>query len=131
MQEKKEQGNYIMYARATSGDKFNNNKFSICSIRNISAVLAKKRDDCFVGKSSIINIPYLLVSVCVRESLSSCCFACAQSLASLSVVMGLWKLENSATAATVISVKTPAATAPMKGRAKDANSNLAKSAGNM
>lgn len=47
-QEKKEQGNYIMYARATSGDKLNNNKFSICSVRNISAVLAKKKDDCFV-----------------------------------------------------------------------------------
>ncbi|TMS12781.1 Disintegrin and metalloproteinase domain-containing protein 10 [Larimichthys crocea] len=47
-QDKKEQGNYIMYARATSGDKHNNNKFSICSIRNISAVLTKKRDDCFV-----------------------------------------------------------------------------------
>uniref|UniRef100_A0AAQ5X365 Disintegrin and metalloproteinase domain-containing protein 10 n=1 Tax=Amphiprion ocellaris TaxID=80972 RepID=A0AAQ5X365_AMPOC len=48
LQDKKEQGNYIMYARATSGDKLNNNKFSICSIRNISAVLTKKRDDCFV-----------------------------------------------------------------------------------
>ncbi|XP_068174199.1 disintegrin and metalloproteinase domain-containing protein 10-like [Antennarius striatus] len=47
-QDKKEQGNYIMYARATSGDKLNNNKFSLCSIRNISAVLNKKRDDCFV-----------------------------------------------------------------------------------
>uniref|UniRef100_A0A3P8UNZ6 Disintegrin and metalloproteinase domain-containing protein 10 n=1 Tax=Cynoglossus semilaevis TaxID=244447 RepID=A0A3P8UNZ6_CYNSE len=47
-QEKKELGNYIMYARATSGDKLNNNKFSICSIRNISAVLSKKRNDCFV-----------------------------------------------------------------------------------
>lgn len=44
----KEKGNYIMYARATSGDKLNNNKFSICSIRNISAVLMKKKDDCFV-----------------------------------------------------------------------------------
>uniref|UniRef100_A0A8C4GYT3 Disintegrin and metalloproteinase domain-containing protein 10 n=1 Tax=Dicentrarchus labrax TaxID=13489 RepID=A0A8C4GYT3_DICLA len=48
LQDKKERGNYIMYARATSGDKLNNNKFSICSIRNISAVLTKKRDDCFV-----------------------------------------------------------------------------------
>ncbi|XP_034751012.1 disintegrin and metalloproteinase domain-containing protein 10 [Etheostoma cragini] len=48
LQDKKEQGNYIMYARATSGDKLNNNKFSICSIRNISAVLNKKRDECFV-----------------------------------------------------------------------------------
>ncbi|XP_061482059.1 disintegrin and metalloproteinase domain-containing protein 10-like [Rhineura floridana] len=35
----KENGNYIMYARATSGDKLNNNKFSLCSIRNISQVL--------------------------------------------------------------------------------------------
>ncbi|XP_054468570.1 disintegrin and metalloproteinase domain-containing protein 10 [Anoplopoma fimbria] len=47
-QDLKEKGNYIMYARATSGDKLNNNKFSICSIRNISAVLMKKRDNCFV-----------------------------------------------------------------------------------
>lgn len=47
-QDLKERGNYIMYARATSGDKFNNNKFSSCSIRNISAVLMKKKDDCFV-----------------------------------------------------------------------------------
>ncbi|CAL8244718.1 unnamed protein product [Lota lota] len=48
VQTQKEQGNYIMYARATSGDKMNNNKFSICSIRNISKVLEKKRDICFV-----------------------------------------------------------------------------------
>lgn len=47
----KERGNYIMYARATSGDKLNNNKFSICSIRNISQVLDKKRALCFVGKN--------------------------------------------------------------------------------
>lgn len=53
LQDKKERGNYIMYARATSGDKLNNNKFSICSIRNISAVLIKKRDNCFVGKFSL------------------------------------------------------------------------------
>ncbi|XP_060767458.1 disintegrin and metalloproteinase domain-containing protein 10 isoform X2 [Neoarius graeffei] len=46
--EMKERGNYIMYARATSGDKLNNNKFSICSIRNISQVLEKKRALCFV-----------------------------------------------------------------------------------
>lgn len=46
----KEKGNYIMYARATSGDKLHNNKFSICSIRNISQVLEKKRGNCFVGK---------------------------------------------------------------------------------
>ncbi|XP_030622036.1 disintegrin and metalloproteinase domain-containing protein 10 [Chanos chanos] len=46
--DKKERGNYIMYARATSGDKLNNNKFSICSIRNITQVLEKKRASCFV-----------------------------------------------------------------------------------
>lgn len=50
----KERGNYIMYARATSGDKLNNNKFSICSIRNISQVLDKKRSQCFVGKSFLL-----------------------------------------------------------------------------
>nr|6BE6_A Chain A, Disintegrin and metalloproteinase domain-containing protein 10 [Homo sapiens]6BE6_B Chain B, Disintegrin and metalloproteinase domain-containing protein 10 [Homo sapiens]6BE6_C Chain C, Disintegrin and metalloproteinase domain-containing protein 10 [Homo sapiens]6BE6_D Chain D, Disintegrin and metalloproteinase domain-containing protein 10 [Homo sapiens] len=44
----KENGNYIMYARATSGDKLNNNKFSLCSIRQISQVLEKKRNNCFV-----------------------------------------------------------------------------------
>ncbi|XP_076356535.1 disintegrin and metalloproteinase domain-containing protein 10-like [Tachypleus tridentatus] len=32
-------GNYIMYASATSGDRPNNNKFSSCSIGNISTVL--------------------------------------------------------------------------------------------
>ncbi|XP_061610773.1 disintegrin and metalloproteinase domain-containing protein 10 [Phyllopteryx taeniolatus] len=47
-QAQKELGNYIMYARATSGDKINNNKFSTCSIGNMSAVLAKKKDSCFV-----------------------------------------------------------------------------------
>ncbi|KAJ8407705.1 hypothetical protein AAFF_G00267490 [Aldrovandia affinis] len=47
-QDLKEKGNYIMYARATSGDKLNNNKFSICSVRNISQVLEKKRRNCFV-----------------------------------------------------------------------------------
>lgn len=44
-------GNYIMFASATSGDRPNNSKFSTCSIRNISNVLdaiedTKKRN-CF------------------------------------------------------------------------------------
>lgn len=52
-----------------------------------------------------------------------------QSLASLSVEMDWWKQENSVTVATATSVKTPAAIAPMKQRAKDADSNLEKSAG--
>uniref|UniRef100_A0A8C2HIF3 Disintegrin and metalloproteinase domain-containing protein 10 n=1 Tax=Cyprinus carpio TaxID=7962 RepID=A0A8C2HIF3_CYPCA len=47
-QDKKERGNYIMYARATSGDKLNNNKFSVCSVKNISQVLEKKSGSCFV-----------------------------------------------------------------------------------
>ncbi|XP_055059047.2 disintegrin and metalloproteinase domain-containing protein 10 isoform X1 [Misgurnus anguillicaudatus] len=46
-QNDKESGNFIMYARATSGDKSNNNKFSECSKRNISQVLKSKRS-CFV-----------------------------------------------------------------------------------
>uniref|UniRef100_UPI00358EFA1F disintegrin and metalloproteinase domain-containing protein 10 isoform X2 n=1 Tax=Myxine glutinosa TaxID=7769 RepID=UPI00358EFA1F len=44
----KEKGNYIMYARATSGDKSNNNRFSPCSIANISLVLQTKQQRCFV-----------------------------------------------------------------------------------
>lgn len=61
-QDKKERGNYIMYARATSGDKLNNNKFSSCSINNISAVLLKKRDNCFVGTLFFSFFPLLLLS---------------------------------------------------------------------
>ncbi|XP_076311561.1 disintegrin and metalloproteinase domain-containing protein 10-like [Tachypleus tridentatus] len=46
-------GNYIMYASATSGDRFNNNKFSPCSVRNISAVLQavytnNGKENCFL-----------------------------------------------------------------------------------
>ncbi|GIY72660.1 disintegrin and metalloproteinase domain-containing protein 10 homolog [Caerostris extrusa] len=45
-------GNYIMYASATSGDRPHNNKFSECSIHNISAVLRavfsnEGKDNCF------------------------------------------------------------------------------------
>lgn len=45
-------GNYIMYSSATSGERANNNKFSPCSIRNISAVLTavlhgEGKDNCF------------------------------------------------------------------------------------
>lgn len=48
-----EDGNYIMFARATSGDKRNNNKFSPCSLKSINGVLSSKaRNDhgCFTGK---------------------------------------------------------------------------------
>ncbi|XP_063824522.1 uncharacterized protein LOC135074145 [Ostrinia nubilalis] len=37
-----EDGNYIMFARATSGDRKNNNKFSPCSLRAIDPVLNNK-----------------------------------------------------------------------------------------
>ncbi|XP_059488590.1 disintegrin and metalloproteinase domain-containing protein 10 [Neocloeon triangulifer] len=37
-----EDGNFIMFARATSGDKRNNNRFSPCSLDSISPVLAAK-----------------------------------------------------------------------------------------
>lgn len=48
-----EDGNYIMFARATSGDKKNNNKFSPCSLRAIEPVLnskARSGKGCFTGK---------------------------------------------------------------------------------
>jgi hypothetical protein len=48
-----EDGNFIMFARATSGDKRNNNKFSPCSLKAIEPVLnAKARNSkgCFTGK---------------------------------------------------------------------------------
>lgn len=46
------QGNFIMYSSATSGERSNNNKFSSCSIRNISSVLhatlgPDSKDNCF------------------------------------------------------------------------------------
>jgi len=37
-----EDGNYIMFARATSGDKSNNRKFSPCSLKSIKPVLLSK-----------------------------------------------------------------------------------------
>ncbi|XP_053204127.1 disintegrin and metalloproteinase domain-containing protein 10-like [Panonychus citri] len=45
-------GNYIMYSSATSGERANNNKFSPCSVRNISAVLTavfhqEGKENCF------------------------------------------------------------------------------------
>merc|ERR1719471_2694099 len=44
-------GNYIMFASATSGDRDNNNKFSPCSVKNISAVLDavvdERKHNCF------------------------------------------------------------------------------------
>lgn len=46
-------GNYIMFASATSGDRPNNSKFSSCSVRNISNVLDaiedNKKRNCFLA----------------------------------------------------------------------------------
>ncbi|XP_044743538.1 disintegrin and metalloproteinase domain-containing protein 10-like [Chrysoperla carnea] len=46
-----EDGNFIMFARATSGDKKNNNKFSTCSLKSINPVLNYKarsiKNGCF------------------------------------------------------------------------------------
>lgn len=45
------EGNFIMFSSATSGDRQNNDKFSPCSVRNISLVLdaiaENKRKNCF------------------------------------------------------------------------------------
>lgn len=46
-------GNFIMFARATSGDKKNNNKFSPCSLHAINPVLnvkARSSKGCFTGE---------------------------------------------------------------------------------
>lgn len=47
-----EDGNFIMFARATSGDKKNNNHFSPCSLNSINPVLnakARSPKGCFTG----------------------------------------------------------------------------------
>uniref|UniRef100_H2Y604 ADAM10 endopeptidase n=1 Tax=Ciona savignyi TaxID=51511 RepID=H2Y604_CIOSA len=49
----RQQGNYIMYARATSGKEPNNDIFSSCSIRNMSKVLEAKMG-CFVSSDTPI-----------------------------------------------------------------------------
>ena len=48
-------GNYIMYARATSGDRPNNNKFSKCSTQSMAQVISAKAQGehgCFIRKHS-------------------------------------------------------------------------------
>jgi len=50
-------GNYIMFARATSGDKKNNNQFSPCSLKSINGVLgskARNENGCFTEPQSAI-----------------------------------------------------------------------------
>lgn len=50
-------GNYIMYARATSGDRPNNNKFSKCSTQSMAQVISAKAQGehgCFIAATSAI-----------------------------------------------------------------------------
>ena len=52
-----EDGNFIMFARATSGDKYNNKKFSPCSLRSIHEVLTAKArgpKGCFTGRKQVL-----------------------------------------------------------------------------
>uniref|UniRef100_A0A1B6CZV7 ADAM10 endopeptidase n=1 Tax=Clastoptera arizonana TaxID=38151 RepID=A0A1B6CZV7_9HEMI len=52
-----EDGNFIMFARATSGDKKNNNQFSPCSLNSINPVLnakARSPKGCFTEPQSAI-----------------------------------------------------------------------------
>lgn len=52
-----EDGNFIMFARATSGDKKNNNKFSPCSLKSINPVLnykARSAKGCFTEPKEAI-----------------------------------------------------------------------------
>uniref|UniRef100_A0A0K8SE87 ADAM10 endopeptidase n=4 Tax=Lygus hesperus TaxID=30085 RepID=A0A0K8SE87_LYGHE len=52
-----EDGNFIMFARATSGDKKNNNKFSPCSLNSINPVLnskARSSKGCFTEPQAAI-----------------------------------------------------------------------------
>uniref|UniRef100_T1HCD6 Disintegrin domain-containing protein n=1 Tax=Rhodnius prolixus TaxID=13249 RepID=T1HCD6_RHOPR len=52
-----EDGNFIMFARATSGDKKNNNKFSPCSLNSINPVLnskARSPKGCFTEPQAAI-----------------------------------------------------------------------------
>jgi len=53
-----EDGNYIMFARATSGDKYNNKQFSPCSLKSINKVLQVKAR----GPKGCFNEPE--ISIC-------------------------------------------------------------------
>lgn len=60
-----EDGNYIMFARATSGDKKNNNKFSPCSLRAIEPVLnskARSSKGCFTGKIHVVKFTHFKIN---------------------------------------------------------------------
>lgn len=56
-------GNYIMYAHATSGNLPNNNKFSSCSINQMAPIIENKcrtTTGCFIGKRTCLKTNLLL-----------------------------------------------------------------------
>uniref|UniRef100_A0A183CIH7 ADAM10 endopeptidase n=1 Tax=Globodera pallida TaxID=36090 RepID=A0A183CIH7_GLOPA len=68
-------GNFIMFASATSGDKPNNSKFSKCSVANISEVLYEvlnqfgRKKNCFTDR--IVGNPFCEENVDVSHYLNS------------------------------------------------------------
>lgn len=56
-------GNYIMYAHATSGNLPNNNKFSSCSINQMAPIIENKcrtSTGCFIGKRTCLKTNLML-----------------------------------------------------------------------
>lgn len=68
-------GNYIMFASATSGDRPNNSKFSTCSIGNISNVLDaiedEKKWNCFKGLLQTIYYCYVYLVIIFKKNILS------------------------------------------------------------
>lgn len=85
-----EDGNFIMFARATSGDKKNNNKFSPCSLRAIEPVLnskARSGKGCFTGKIRLDSATFpqrIIVHLfCFAHGLSASSHVCRASTSDL------------------------------------------------
>lgn len=67
-----EDGNFIMFARATSGDKRNNNRFSPCSLNAINPVLnskARSPKGCFTGEFYTWRVTRYIVNVATKRTL--------------------------------------------------------------
>lgn len=67
-----EDGNFIMFARATSGDKRNNNRFSPCSLNAINPVLnskARSPKGCFTGEFYTRRATRYTVNVATKRTL--------------------------------------------------------------
>lgn len=73
-------GNYIMYAHATSGNLPNNNKFSSCSINQMAPIIENKcrtTTGCFIGKrtclkTNLICSKILFLNKKFKYRISSC-----------------------------------------------------------